>query len=80
MSNPLLDLRSLEQIARASGGQVLAPDQFRKLLQDRLVPDATVQRSGEPKRTDLWDRSWLLFVVVGLLAAEWILRRLNLLL
>ena len=47
---------------------------------DRLVPDASIQRSGEPKRTDLWDRSWVLFVVVGLLAAEWILRRLNLLL
>jgi hypothetical protein len=80
MADPLLDVRTLEAIARASGGQVLAPDQFRKLLSDRLVPDTGILRSGEPKRTDLWDRGWLLFVVVGLLAAEWILRRLNLLL
>jgi hypothetical protein len=79
-ADPLLDLRTLEAIAKASGGKVLAPDQFRKLLLDRLVPESTVKRSGEPKRTDLWDRGWLLFLVVGLLAAEWILRRLNLLL
>lgn len=79
-SDPLLDVRTLEQIARASGGKVLAPDQFRTLLADRLVPDKGIQRSGEPKRTDLWDRAWVLWAVVALLAAEWILRRLNLLL
>ncbi len=80
MSDPLLDVPTLEQIARASGGQVLAPDRFRKLLADQLVPETGILRSGEPKRTDLWDRGWLLGAVVALLAAEWILRRLNLLL
>jgi len=80
MSDPLLDVRMLDAIARASGGQVLSPDQFRKLLADQLVPDTGVRRSGEPKRTDLWDRAWLLWVVALLLGAEWILRRLNLLL
>ncbi len=80
MSDPLLDVRTLDAIARASGGQVLAPGQFRRLLADQLVPAAGIQRSGEPKRTDLWDRAWVLWVVVGLLGAEWILRRLNLLL
>ncbi|HEX5139275.1 MAG TPA: VWA domain-containing protein [Planctomycetota bacterium] len=80
MMDPLLDLRSLEGIARASDGKVLMPDQFKRLLVDRLVPEAAILRSGEPKRTDLWDRGWVLLLVVGLLAAEWILRRLNLLL
>lgn len=80
MSDPLLDLRTLEAIARASDGRVLMPDQYRRLLADQLVPDTRIMRSGEPKRTDLWDKSYVLFLVVGLLAAEWILRRLNLLL
>jgi hypothetical protein len=80
MSDPLLDIRTLDAIAHASGGQVLAPDQFKTLLADRRVPEAGITRSGEPKRTDLWDRAWVLSLVVALLAAEWILRRLNLLL
>jgi len=79
-SEPLVDLQTLDQIARASGGKVLSLDQFGRLLSDQLVPEKGIQRSGEPKRTDLWDRSWMLLLVVGLLAAEWILRRLNLLL
>jgi hypothetical protein len=80
MSDPLLDVRTLEAIARTSGGQVLSPDRFRKLLADRLVPETGIERSGEPKRADLWDRAWVLWLVVAVLAAEWILRRLNLLL
>jgi len=79
-SDPLVDVRTLELIARASDGKVLAPDEFKRLLVDKLVPEAGIRRAGEPKRTDLWDKSWVLLVVVGLLAAEWILRRLNLLL
>jgi hypothetical protein len=79
-ADPLLDLRALEAIAHAGGGEVLAPDQFRTLLSDGRVPEAGIMRSGEPKRVDLWDRGWLLGLVVLLLAAEWILRRLQLLL
>lgn len=79
-TDPLLDLGTLKAIAAASGGRVLKPDEFRRLLSDKLVPDASILRSGEPRRTDLWDRGYLLVLVVALLAAEWILRRLNLLL
>jgi len=79
-SDPLLDLHTLEGIAERTGGAVLWPHEFGTLLKDERVPQTGIKRSGEPQRTDLWDRGWVLLLVVALLAAEWILRRLNLLL
>lgn len=78
--NPLMDMRTLAEVAKASNGRVLTPPQFKDLLKDEVVPPTTVIRTGEPKRTDLWDRSIVLWLFVGLLAVEWILRRLHLLL
>jgi hypothetical protein len=80
MRDPLLDMRTLEGIASKSGGRVLQPHEFRELLDEQIVPPTGIFRSGEPKRTDLWDRAWVLWLIVGLLAIEWILRRKNLLL
>ncbi len=78
--DPLLDAETLEAIASASRGAVLQPHEFHLLLEDQRVPHGSIMRSGEPHRTDLWDRAWVLWLFVGLLAAEWILRRMNLLL
>lgn len=78
MSDPLMDMHTLNGIQRESGGKLIQPDQFHHL--DEIVPDAGIIRSGDPKRTDLWDRAWVLWLFVGLLAVEWILRRLHLLL
>jgi len=77
MRDPLVDLKTLQGIAQASRGRVLRPDQFRRIIEDRIVPPTSIVRSGEPQRSTLWDRAWVLWVFVGLLAAEWILRRLN---
>ena len=77
MRDPLVDMRTLQGIAKASRGRVLTPDQFRRLIEDRVVPPTTIVRSGEPTRTPLWDRAWVLWLFVALLAAEWIIRRLN---
>jgi len=79
-SDPLLDMETLRGIAAASKGEVLSPGEFFELLENPKVPSTSIVRSGEPKRTDLWDRGWLLWAVVGLLGVEWILRRKNLLL
>ncbi|MHC4547278.1 MAG: hypothetical protein ACYTEZ_00760 [Planctomycetota bacterium] len=80
MRDPLLDMRTLDGIAKSSGGRVLRPYQFHDLLGEQIVPPTGIYRSGEPRRTDLWDRAWVLWLIVGLLAVEWILRRKNLLL
>ncbi|MHC4137326.1 MAG: VWA domain-containing protein [Planctomycetota bacterium] len=80
MRDPLLDMRTLRGIASKSRGRVLQPYEFRELLDEQIVPPTGIYRSGEPKRTDLWDRAWVLWLIVGLLAVEWILRRKNLLL
>jgi uncharacterized membrane protein len=77
MRDPLVDMKTLQGIAQASRGRVLGPAQFRRLIEDKVVPPTSIVRSGEPKRTTLWDRNWVLFLFVGLLAVEWILRRLN---
>ena len=77
MRDPLVDSRTLQAIAQASRGRVLSPPQFRSLIDDEIVPPTSVVRSGEPKRTALWDRMWVLWLFVALLTAEWILRRLN---
>jgi len=77
MRDPLVDSRTLQAIAQASRGRVLSPPQFRRLIEDEIVPPTSVVRSGEPKRTALWDRMWVLWLFVALLTAEWILRRLN---
>jgi hypothetical protein len=78
MSDPLMDMHTLNGIQRESGGKLIPPDQFHRLHE--VVPAAGIMRSGEPRRTDLWDRAWVLWLFVGLLAVEWILRRLHLLL
>lgn len=77
MRDPLVDLPTLESVAQASRGRVLQPAEFRRILEDRIVPPTSIVRSGEPRRTSLWDRAWVLWLFVALLGAEWVLRRLN---
>jgi len=77
MRDPLVDMKTLQGIAQASRGRVLDPDQFRRIIEDRIVPPTSIVRSGEPTRTTLWDRAWVLWLFVAVLGAEWILRRLN---
>jgi uncharacterized membrane protein len=80
--DPLMDLKTLQAVARASNGQVLSPPQFHRLLDadPPILPVRDVFRTGEAKRTDLWDRAWVLWLFVAILGLEWILRRSNLLL
>jgi len=71
--NPSLDRPRLESLARASGGRCVGLHELTDLLESlsgesRRVPIRT-------ERRDLWDRATVLLVVVGLLTAEWILRK-----
>ena len=64
----------LQQIANASGGQLLRPDQLSQLPDVLLGTDATEQRI---ETTPVWNHWSLLALFCGLLGTEWILRKLN---
>jgi uncharacterized membrane protein len=70
--NPLPDRVFLSQLARSTGG--------REFTDAASLADALKRMTvpGGPetvRRTPLWSREWLLVVLIGLLAAEWFLRR-----
>ncbi len=71
-ADPRLNEPLLRRLARASGGRyVRASDASR-------VPawlQATVPQNASPERRDLWHEPWAFGLIIGLLSAEWILRR-----
>lgn len=77
MRDPLVDMETLRAIARESGGKLLTPATFLGVLDRELSATGGVLRSGERRTTDLWDRAWVLWLFVGLLGFEWILRKRN---
>ena len=75
MTHSSQDRATLESIAAASkaGHYVFLGDahQLADEFKDRRTPDREIHRQV---RT-LWDKSWVLAAILGLLAAEWILRK-----
>jgi uncharacterized membrane protein len=72
MTDPRLNEDTLQRVARASGGAVLAAGDTGALV-DRLqgaAPGAVLAL-----RRDLWHTGWSFAILAGLLAAEWLLRR-----
>jgi uncharacterized membrane protein len=70
--DPQPDPARLEQLARDSGGRVLhGPDELARLL------DGYAATPGEVvvQKVPLWDQAGLWLLLLGLLAAEWLLRR-----
>ena len=72
MTDPRLNEDTLQRVARASGGAVLAAGDTRALL-SRL--DAGAPAGALALRRDLWHTGWSFALLVGLLAAEWLFRR-----
>jgi hypothetical protein len=72
----LLDPRSdrplLEQLAEQTGGLVLEPTALSEL--SRALP-LEPRTSESRQRTALWDRWWCLWVILGCLSLEWIIRK-----
>ncbi len=62
----------LESLSKQSGGVVVAPDRLSTVLDDL---DLAPQPVAESYRIRLWGRRWPLFILVGLLVAEWTARR-----
>ncbi|MFO0945744.1 MAG: vWA domain-containing protein [Planctomycetota bacterium] len=73
--DPRSDRELLKRLAKDSGGETIGVDELTKippLLEDRTE---TSVFSGTPSA--LWDRGWVIFVVVALLGVEWLLRKLS---
>jgi uncharacterized membrane protein len=72
MTDPRLNEDTLQRVARASGGAVIAAGDTSALL-DRL--QAAAPAAVLALRTDLWHTGWSFGILAVLLAAEWLTRR-----
>lgn len=72
MADPRLNMRVLQRVAAASGGRVVDASGAAALADDlrARLPAATLLVGR-----DLWHHAWSFAAIVGVLAAEWLLRR-----
>jgi uncharacterized membrane protein len=75
MTDPRLNEDTLQRVARASGGAVVAWGRSvdTASLIDRLQAGAPAAALAQ--RQDLWHTGWSFAILAGLLAAEWLFRR-----
>jgi hypothetical protein len=68
----------LAKLAAASGGQVVSAAGLEAAMAQREQARASQREQGDRAIWEpLWDRGWLLVVVLAALAAEWTIRRRN---
>ena len=72
MTDPRVNAAFLQRIAAASGGSVQSMDAAAALVK---ALEAGAPAALLAAQKDLWHNAWSLLFIVGLLAAEWILRR-----
>ena len=68
--------KKLQKLADRTGGKLYYSNQEDRLIQDLITNNNyyTIQKSTN-KEKDLIDWKWILFFVVGLLSAEWFIRK-----
>lgn len=71
-SEPHLNEPLLRRMARASGGRYARAEEASRVA--TWLREAATQPAA-PEQRDLWQEPWAFALVVGLLSAEWILRR-----
>ena len=73
--NPEQNVRLLTEVARQTGGEYLSVAEAAEKLPSLLTDQSrTVPR--HQKIDTLWDRQWVLYLLVGLLSMEWLTRKL----
>jgi hypothetical protein len=70
--DPRLNEAWLRRVTRASGGRYVRPSDASKIV--NWLQETSPQQAA-PERRDLWHEPWAFAVIIGLLSAEWILRR-----
>lgn len=71
--NTSSDPALMERIAAAGGGKTLSLERIKDL--PRLLKDSEAWFQKKPEPQSLWDRWEILAVILGLLSAEWFIRR-----
>jgi hypothetical protein len=71
--NPTLNAELLTTLTQDTQGKYLAVSDLATL--PTLLPDQSQPVVVDEQLRTLWDRRWLMFLMVGLLAFEWIMRR-----
>lgn len=74
LDNAAADATVLESLAAMSGGRSLVPEELSDLIEGMTEDTESLEVRTETKKT-LWDTWGFLLVVVGLLGAEWYLRK-----
>ena len=73
--NPQQNAGLLTSLADGTGGQYLAIDNVTDEL-PALLPDRGEQVPIDERLKTLWDRGWVMYLMIGLLAFEWLTRKL----
>ena len=71
--NPTQNAELLTNLTQDTQGRYLAISELATL--PSLLPDQSQPVVVDEQLRTLWDRRWLMFLMVGLLAFEWIMRR-----
>jgi len=74
LDNAAADLATLEALAATTGAKALAPEQLPELIQ-QLAQQTEALEVREQTKTSLWDRWAFFLLLVGMLGAEWFLRK-----
>jgi len=74
LDNASADVTALESLAAMTGGQSIAPEQLPELLARIRSQTESLEERTEVKRT-LWDGWTFFLILVGVLSAEWYLRK-----
>ncbi|MCC6988531.1 MAG: FixH family protein, partial [Acidobacteria bacterium] len=72
MADPRLNEAVLQRLAQQTGGLYVRPDDVGQIP---LRLRTTAAADGPPELRDVWHGAWSLLAVIGILAAEWSLRR-----
>lgn len=68
----------LEQLAARTGGKYFTPASAQNLVQSiTSLPNFTPREVTRSEDFELWNRSWMLALVVGLFSIEWFIRKRN---
>ena len=73
--HPEQNARLLTDLVRDTGGQYLQLDEAQRAI-PALLPNRGEEYTIDDRLQTLWDRQWVLFLLVGLLSVEWLTRKL----
>lgn len=78
--NPQQDEKVLKDLVRDTGGEYFSATAFAEMVEDdierkKFFPDKSVSKIVPESLKTLWDREWLMYLLVGLLSAEWLTRK-----